>query len=317
MKPQSVLVHLAAGIGNLVLATPLLRALHELGCTVDLRLDADYPAAAGLFRSWCLVRRIGESAFPARLETYDLLVPAVPPFYWSRFAGLYRRRNNVAVRPSDALFASNEQLWYLQFAVALGFHTGVFPYYELPVVPQETFGVTAETIVLAPGCKTGIMAAKRWPYFPELAARFPDVAVVGTADDIPSQPFPPHVRSFIGSIGLVETAQLLASAGLVVANDSGLAHIAGAAGTPLLMLFGPTSEVVLGSFPPHVRVLRLGLPCEPCWNSRRLESCAGAVSCLAGLSVDTVEREIRAMQRVGRNQKAATHHSGRVDFLDS
>jgi ADP-heptose:LPS heptosyltransferase len=36
-----VLVHLASGIGNIVLATPLLLALHRHGCTLDLLVDRD------------------------------------------------------------------------------------------------------------------------------------------------------------------------------------------------------------------------------------------------------------------------------------
>ena len=290
----AVLVHLASGVGNLVLATPLLIALADYGFAVDVRLDADYPQAIELFRDWSVIRKIALAAFPAHPATYAHVLPAVPPFYWFRFAALYRGRTHA--RPPDSLFYADEQAYYMTFAKALG--CGVAPEYRLPIGPSERFGVSGRTVVLAPGCKTGEMAAKRWPWFRELAARFDDVAVVGTRDDLGDALFPQSCRWFVDRLSLRETAELLASAGLVVGNDSGLSHVAAAVGTPTLMLFGPTSETVLGTLPKHVKVLRTGLDCEPCWTAARLGACSGRVDCLRQLSVDRVEAEIRRMQAV-------------------
>jgi hypothetical protein len=55
------------------------------------------------------------------------------------------------------------------------------------------------------------MAAKRWPYFPQLAERFEDVVIVGTEDDLCHRDgtimqFPPHARRFVGALTLRETA---------------------------------------------------------------------------------------------------------------
>lgn len=281
-----MLAHLASGVGNLVLATPLLIALSELGFAVDLRLDADYPQAIALFEGWSILRCIRGGAFPGRLGEYWRVLPAVPPFYWGRFAGLYRGVRNVVSRPPDSLFYGNEQAYYLAFAEALGFAGS--PEYRLPIAPRADASVSAATVVLAPGCKTGEMAAKRWPYFPELAARIADVAVVGTPDDLGEKPFPPHCRSFVGKLSLRETAELMAGAGLVIGNDAGLSHVAAAVGTPTLMLFGPTADKVLGAFPTHVTVLRSGLPCEPCWTTARLQACERRIDCLQQMGVDAV-----------------------------
>ena len=177
---RAVLVHLAAGIGNLVLATPLLAALYRMGYEVDLLLHADYPQAAGLFADWAAVRRVHAVRFPPG-ERYARLVPAVPPFYWSGLRRPYAGRSDCVARPPDALFYHDEQAWYLTFAEALGWPHGERPAYTLPVAPSHEHGVTQGTLVLAPGCKTGEMAAKRWPHFAALAERFADVAVVGTA----------------------------------------------------------------------------------------------------------------------------------------
>src|SRR5206468_4454091 len=55
---MTALVHLASGVGNIVLATPLLVALDEMGLTVDVWLDADYPETADLLRPWSVVRHV-------------------------------------------------------------------------------------------------------------------------------------------------------------------------------------------------------------------------------------------------------------------
>ncbi|WP_420129127.1 glycosyltransferase family 9 protein [Longimicrobium sp.] len=294
---KTLLVHLASGIGNLVFATPLLAALDKLGYTVDLLLHADYPQAADLFRGWSAVSAVHAGRFP-RGRAYDRLVPAVPPFYWSRLGAMYRGRRDALARPADALFYRDEQAWYLAFAHALGWPAERHPVYRLPVSPSDAHGITPSTLVIAPGCKTGEMAAKRWPHFAALAERFDDVAVVGTKADLSDAAgrrihLPGHVRSLVDRLTLRETAEALAAAGVVVANDSGLGHVAGAVGAQTVLLFGPTSERVLGQFPSNVTVLRAGLPCEPCWTTARLRACAGRIDCLRELPVERVEAEVR------------------------
>lgn len=286
---DAVLVQLAAGIGNIVLATPLLVALGRMGLTIDVWLSADYPDTGDLFRDWSTIRAV-VGGTGGRYAAY---VPAVPPFYWHRFAGCYRGLAPVVPRPPDALFWTDEQAYYLEFARALGYD-GPAPRMFLPVAPSDDASVTTSTVLLAPGCKTGEMAAKRWPAFPALASRFEDVAVVGTRDDLRTfdgreMQFPPHVRMLTGSLALRQTAERLAGAGVVVANDSGLGHMAAALGVPTILLFGPTPDRTLGPLPPNVTVVRAGLPCEPCWfGGPRFRACEGRIDCLNGISADDI-----------------------------
>ena len=297
------LVHLASGVGNIVLATPLLVALDELGLTVDVWLDADYPQTADLLRPWSVVREVitGPRPDPRWLAHYDIVVPAIPPFYWRRFAAGYRGQPRTVARPPDRLFIEDEQAYYLEFARTLGYSRNRRPAYRLPIGPRgEEDRVHLGSVVIAPGCKTGQMAAKRWPHFPDLAARFPDVAIVGTPDDLrrhdgTDMQFPSHAKSFVGSLTLRDTAELISAAGVVVTNDSGLGHVAAAVGTPTVLLFGPTGDACLGPLPPNASVARAGLPCEPCWTTAPLAACAGRVDCLARLSVDAIEHHVRTL----------------------
>jgi ADP-heptose:LPS heptosyltransferase len=225
---------------------------------------------------------------------------AFPPFHRStgRYAGSYRGVINAIPRPPDASFYRNEQDYYLDFARRLGCEVGPPPHYFLPIAPDTTHDISSATVVLAPGCKTGVMASKRWPYFPQLAGRFAEIVLVGTSDDLTQfdgtrMRFPGHVRSLVGELSLAETASVLAAAGAVVANDSGLGHVAGAVGAPTLLLFGPTPHAALGQLPPNVAVLRAGLACEPCWHGDRFGACAGRIDCLGAIEVERVAKAVK------------------------
>jgi ADP-heptose:LPS heptosyltransferase len=322
---RSCLVHLASGVGNIVFATPLLLALDELGYDVHVCLDSDYAQTADLLQSWSIVRAVHGDGLAALTRTmrgarspahrWDAIVPAVPPFYWPRFARAYdgpvaaaSAGARIVARPPDRLFALDEQAFYLSFARALGYPDGVRPVPYLPIGPREAeTRVGAGTVVLAPGCKTGTMAAKRWPHFAALAERFDDVVVVGTGDDLRQfdgtpMRFPSHVRSFVDELTLRETAELMAACAIVVGNDSGLSHVAAAVGVATLMLFGPTDHACLGPLPSNATVLRAGLPCEPCWKAAPLAACGRRIDCLAALDIDRVENAVRALTNIARKE---------------
>ncbi|MCB1743438.1 MAG: glycosyltransferase family 9 protein [Gammaproteobacteria bacterium] len=295
-----VLVHIGAGIGNVVLATPLIVALDELGLRVDLWLSADYADTHTLLRDWSLVETIHCDGEAIDLGRYHRLLPALPPFYWPRYARTYARYGTAVPRPPDTRFHANEQGWYLDFARALGWSGDRPPVYRLPIAAATDPRLGSRSLAIVPGCKTGEMRAKRWPGFVALASRFADVLVLGSADDLHDGHgrvlcFPGHVRMLAGMLSLRETAEALAAAAVVVGNDSGLSHVAAATGTPTVMLFGPTPDIALGPLPANVQVLRTGLDCEPCWFGARLGACAGRVDCLHRLSV---ERVVAAVSRV-------------------
>ena len=58
------------------------------------------------------------------------------------------------------------------------------------------------------------------------------------------------------NVPLPQLAAVLARAQLFLGHDSGISHLAAAAGTPCLLLFGPTDPDVWAPPYPHIRVLR-------------------------------------------------------------
>jgi ADP-heptose:LPS heptosyltransferase len=86
-----------------------------------------------------------------------------------------------------------------------------------------------------------------------------------------------------GKTTLRQLVALLQRASLVVANDSGPMHVAAALARPLVTPFGPTNPVRTGPYRREDAVLRLDLPCSPCYS----RTCSHQ-SCLQWLDVESV-----------------------------
>lgn len=68
----------------------------------------------------------------------------------------------------------------------------------------------------------------------------------------------------VGKNDLRTSMALLRRAALFVGNDSGIMHLAAAAGTPLVALFGPQSPVKFGPWSERARIIYKQFPCSPC-----------------------------------------------------
>ena len=91
-------------------------------------------------------------------------------------------------------------------------------------------------------------------------------------------------------------------------NDSALVHIAVAVGTPTVAIFGLTNHKAWGPYTGgaperHASVVRLDLPCMPCfYRGHDLGTPQGCATrdCLAWLGVDPVAVAARRMLRKAR-----------------
>jgi lipopolysaccharide heptosyltransferase I len=86
-----------------------------------------------------------------------------------------------------------------------------------------------------------------------------------------------------GKTNLRQLVALLERAELVIANDSGPMHIASALGRPLVTPYGPTNPARTGPYRRMESVLRLDIPCSPCYSRR-----CSHQSCLQWLKPDDV-----------------------------
>ena len=93
--------------------------------------------------------------------------------------------------------------------------------------------------------------------------------------------FPGDKRDLTNTTTLRESAALLAASTALVSGDSGPMHMAGAVGTPVVALFGPTTRE-WGFFPtgPRDVVLEKNLDCRPC-SLHGKKGCPNNCECLA------------------------------------
>jgi len=146
-------------------------------------------------------------------------------------------------------------------------------------VKRKWLGEAGSTkwIALQPGAR---WPTKRWPveYFAELARsltnQFPDARTVVLGDqedrrlgEIISRADPARCLNLCGLTSLPEMVECLRLCDLLITNDTGPMHVAAALGKPLVALFGPTEPRRTGPYGRLEDVLRVGLPCSPCFKS--------------------------------------------------
>jgi len=159
----------------------------------------------------------------------------------------------------------------------------------------------ARLIALAPGAAH---ATKRWPLehwralIAELGATAGPLILVGGPEDVPlasqlANMAPGLVLTAAGQFGLLQTAALLRRASVLVSGDTGVMHMATAVGTPVVALFGPTVQA-FGFFPytSRARVLELALDCRPCTSKGGAQCPLGHHRCLHDLSPKLVYQAV-------------------------
>jgi len=139
--------------------------------------------------------------------------------------------------------------------------------------------------LLQPGA---VWEYKRWPernyasLIDSLAAHYPahSFVLAGSADErsvcsrvreMTGQGAKDRVWNLAGKTTMAELVDIVSGAEMVIANDSGVAHIAGASGTRTVVFFGPSSPErfrPLSARQKTVKVFHHRMPCNPCEQDR-------------------------------------------------
>jgi len=279
-----------------------------------------YQAARGLNQ----LRRLRETACRLRGESYDLAVLLPNSFesaWLIRWAGIPRRygfdtdgRSWLLTDPQPCSVETrrlHQADYYLALLTGLGI-TSRRNWQQLE--PTATERATAmeqlagsgwkrgPLIALCPGA--GFGSAKRWPLerYLSLARRLAEShdATLMILGGPAERPMGGALIATLGERGidltgrttLREALALLSMASVAVSNDSGLLHLAAAAGTPAVALFGPTDPHRTGptvSTPSSVSILRKPVACSPC----ELRECPIDHRCMTWLHPDDAYEAVR------------------------
>jgi len=354
--PQKILIIRLSAIGDILLATPLLRALRTQfpAARLDFVVKAEFadvlryhPAVDTLYELNTKNGRPELQALGRRLRAmrYDVIFDIHKNFrsrYLAHVAKpqhVFRHRKHVfrrwlLVNAKINLMRNVRPIYrrYLAAAAPLNLAEAapLAAGRRLELFWREADERTAETelrarhwqahlplIGLAPGAG---YFTKRWPaeYFGELAADFirrgRQVAVLGGKQDVAlakkieqtaeamlgvEQNKMPLIN-LAGALSLPGSAAVVKRCQLLVANDSGLMHVAEAVGTPLLAIFGSTTRE-LGFFPqsPSSRVIEnANLSCRPCSHLGYAQCPRGHFRCMREITVDAVWNAAREMMSI-------------------
>lgn len=329
MSGGALVLCTGGGIGDVLLATPVMRALRATyGPVVALTARAHVGVLAGnpdVADVWSddlpfaqQAARIARCDFAASITTWASLRSAALPYVGrvpvraGQARRLYSRlfTHRVVVRSETGDRVSHWTQILLDFARALGSDASdATPHFTIAPEARASLaaslagaGVVGPYVVLHPS--RGISAAReRWPAAPFVAlaralARDGSVRVVVTgsaADAALAQTIADAggAVSLGGRTSLAEFGALAAGARAVVAMDSGPMHVAAAVGAPTVGIFALQSDEPERWAPlgPRATVVRATYPCPP---AHRKETCPN-FACVAALDVAAV---VAALHRV-------------------
>ena len=363
-----ILIIKMAGIGDLLLATPALRALRETypHAHIDLLVTPD---SAGILNGWQVIDRIIVLDkylfdYPQQFLTRPHNLLRLKPLWRDLRDGHYdavlllhhltlpfgRLKHQLLLRATGAQWrvgldnghgwflnvrvkdngfgAMHEAEYYLAVAGAVGAKTKdkrlVVPLseadhrqaWQLLYEHETPQNIRHPIIAMHPG-SGGYSTARRWA--PERFAQLADtlyssvggqLLLLGGPEeaelhqhiiDMMHSEMP--VRSMAGRGSIKVTAALLEQVDLFIGNDSALVHLAVAAGTPTVAIFGLTNAQAWGPFADEkagqqALIVRLNLPCMPCFyrghDLGTPEGCATR-DCLALLGVDPIATAARRL----------------------
>jgi len=170
---------------------------------------------------------------------------------------------------------------------------------HVPVAAKPWIAVDGprDALLLCPGSQH---ATKRWPpaRFAELGRAWgPPVVVLGgpgekgVVDEIAAA-IPGAVA--VADAPFAEVLRAIGRARVAVAGDTGLLHLCGAAGVPLVGLFGPTTSAD-GFWCHEGTVIETALPCRPCSRHGGAACPMRDHLCMQALGADAVLSAARAL----------------------
>jgi len=268
------------GIGDLLMATPVLRGLKEKypGCHITFATDKYYSGGA-------LPLLLRGNPFVDLIVQVDPHVFVCSPTRYVRqeFRNTPNHQVPHCVVETDLVMdlnvicsvtESRQQPHVTEHRTDIWCQTaGVEPSSKRPVLVLEDAELQegrqwCETH-LGDGVRVGVVLsaadpARNWPYAASFAEDLQTLGYKVCTIDV-KQRAAPRVPAMLG-MHIRKTAAAIAHLDAVVSPDTGILHVAGTLGVPTLGLFGPTDGALrMREYPGSYSNPKALVPCSPCW----------------------------------------------------
>ncbi len=294
-----------------VLAKPWVADLYRFCPAVDEVIIYQSPGVhEGVRGKYRLARELNKQDFQLAI----LLQNAIEAAIITKLAGIPRRAGyntdgrgllltHAVVKPRQ-IAGAHQSSYYLYLVNKLGCQVGdagalleVDEKHRLKAAEMinKWIGEGAAPLVgMAVGAAYG--PAKKW--FPERFAAVADrlieefgarVFIMGSREDRPQaeavlKAMEQTAYNLAGETNLADAIALIEKLSIMIANDSGLMHIAGALNIPTIAIFGSTNPVATSPLGSHTEVICKAVDCSPCLK----KTCPGDFRCMDSIKADEV-----------------------------
>lgn len=305
---STILLGLTQGIGNIIMATPLIKALTSMNLSVDI-LDGGFLRGA---------ERVLDNMMDVKIVTAEeaektIYLLGLQSFWPNPDIAKYVSQERAV---SDILgcwergIPAHEVDMNMALAYSLNYK-GDIPslYCNSNQIQDHTLGKPIRIGIHVCRSYTHQFYMNRRLLEPENIAReivrqgFIPVIVGHRGCASPDGGFPIGTEYLTG-LELADTAGVIESLDAMINEDSGIMHVTAAMNTPQVAIFGPTSDVKNMPWSSKAIVLKNELDCQPCQYAPRATTCTNNI-CMnisPELIVDKAKTLIEEFPKKGERQ---------------
>ncbi|MEZ8693994.1 lipopolysaccharide heptosyltransferase II [Vibrio splendidus] len=179
---------------------------------------------------------------------------------------------------------------------------------QLETARKFNLALDGGIIGLCPGAEFG--PAKKWPeaHYAEVATAMSkvnkqvwlfgsqkDLETCNSIKNLVPEGLRQNIHVLAGQTSLIEAVDLLGACQTVVANDSGLMHVAAAVGCKVVAVYGSTSPKYTPPLAKKVEIVHTDIACRPCF---KRECQFNHLKCLSELSPAQVLSSIQRLEAI-------------------